>query len=211
MITDIYDLLSPFAIHLNWSTPDHTLRIFQSLLLVTLALFFVSPYLPYRLILLVAGEGALLANHPWVQPTISQLSTRFFSPSRREGRALRSSQRKMMAQLHEWMRMDSLPDEVWERGWRDIEVYENERHSDDAATARAADRHGLGHAGKWSGHALRFGERKVSSGAQRSLRRKWHGLNADQLTLRCCSPGLEGRTASQMPRARSWAKDTPLT
>lgn len=159
MITDAYDLLSPLSIHLNWSTPSHTLHIFQSLLLLTIVLFLVSPYLPYRLILFVGGEAALLANHPYVAPSVAKLMAKFGAGQ--EGRRLRSGQRRMVAQLHEWMRMDSLPDEVWEKGWKDVEVYENERFSDDASTKRVADKNGLGERGRWSGHALRFGERKV--------------------------------------------------
>lgn len=158
MITDGYDLLAPLAIHLNWSSHQHTLLIFQSLVLATIGLFFVAPYLPYRLILLVAGEGAFILNHPWTEPVLTKLMERIGKG--KEGRKLRDTNRKALAQITEWIKMDQLPDDVWTRGWREVEVFENERYTDDASAARAAARSGLGAGGKWSGHNLRYGERR---------------------------------------------------
>ncbi|CAO1638061.1 unnamed protein product [Parajaminaea phylloscopi] len=158
MITDAYDLLAPLSIHLNWSSPQHTLLIFQVLVVATLALCFIAPYLPYRLILLVAGEGAFLLNHPWADPVLKKLVAKVGEG--REGRKMKEAQRRAVARMNEWIKMDQLPDEVWTRGWREVEVFENERFSDDASTARAALRNGLGVAGKWSGHNLRYGERR---------------------------------------------------
>ena len=117
MITDAYDLLAPFAVHLNWSQPAHTLFIFQLLIVSTIGLFFIAPYLPYRLILLIAGEGAFIINHPWTEPVVTKLIAKLGQG--REGRRLKDSNRRAMAQLTEWIKMDQLPDEVWLRGWRE--------------------------------------------------------------------------------------------
>lgn len=159
MITDAYDLLAPFAVHLNWSSHQHTLLIFQLLILTTLSLFFIAPYLPYRWILLVAGEGAFLLNHPWTQPLLTQFSSRFLNSNTKQGRRLQDANRRMVAQLNEWIKMDQLPDDVWTRGWRDVEVYENERF----VPARGGKSgQGESKASGWSGHHLRLGERRVS-------------------------------------------------
>lgn len=159
MITDAYDLLAPFAVHLNWSSHQHTLLIFQLLILTTLSLFFIAPYLPYRWILLVAGEGAFLLNHPWTQPLLTQFSSRFLNSNTKQGRKLQDANRRMVAQLNEWIKMDQLPDDVWTRGWRDVEVYENERF----VPARGGKSgQGDAKASGWSGHHLRLGERRVS-------------------------------------------------
>lgn len=155
MITDAYDLLAPLAVHLNWSSPAHTLLIFQSLIIATISLFFIAPYLPYRVILLVAGEAAFLVNHPWTQPVLAKLSARIGEG--KEGRRLKTANRLALAQLNEWIKMDQLPDDVWTRGWREVEVYENERFAKvpDAKRASSPSK------SDWSGHSLRFGERKV--------------------------------------------------
>lgn len=122
MITDAYDLLAPLTIHLNWSSPSHTLLIFQALILTTAALFLVAPYLPYRFILLLAGEGAFIINHPWSEPVLSKLMAKVGEG--KEGRKLRDANRRALAQLNEWIKMDQLPDDVWTRGWREVEVFE---------------------------------------------------------------------------------------
>jgi hypothetical protein len=158
MITDVYDLLAPFSIHINWSSPTHTLLVFQSLILVTLTLFFIAPYLPYRFILLVAGEGAFILNHPWTDPVVKKLMGKIGEG--KEGRKLKESNRKALAMLNEWIKMDQLPDDVWTRGWREVEVYENERFAQEkGAKAKEGE-------GRWSGHNLRYGERKVSPAAR---------------------------------------------
>lgn len=154
MITDGYDLLAPLSIHLNWSSPAHTLLIFQGLIVATISLFFVAPYLPYRLILLIAGEGAFIINHPWTQPVMAKLLARIGEG--KEGRKLKAANRTALAQLNEWIKMDQLPDDVWTRGWREVEVFENERYMASSPTSRTAKQ-------EWSGHNLRFGERKVST------------------------------------------------
>lgn len=157
MITDAYDLLAPLSVHLNWSSPSHTLLIFQGLILATISLFFIAPFLPYRFILLVAGEGAFIINHPWTQPVVTKLLDRIGEG--KEGRRLKAANRMALAQISEWIKMDQLPDDVWTRGWREVEVFENERYVTSSPGRRASSIS----KSEWSGHNLRYGERKVGS------------------------------------------------
>ena len=56
--------------------------------------------------------------------------------------------------VREWIEQDRLDDHVWERGWRNVEVFENERY---VPSKRAATSSGV--VGGWSAHNLRMGER----------------------------------------------------
>lgn len=122
MITDTYDLLAPLSIYLNWSSHQHTLLIFQGLVLSTLALFFAAPYLPYRLILLVVGESVFLLNYPWTEPVLTKLIAKVGEG--KQGRKMKEANRRLLAQLSEWVKMEQLPDEVWAHGWKEVEVFE---------------------------------------------------------------------------------------
>ena len=73
MVTDGYDAGAPLVPYLNWSSYRRSLILLQGSLLLTSILFFVGPYIPIRPILLLAGEGAFIANHPWLKPAVEGL------------------------------------------------------------------------------------------------------------------------------------------
>lgn len=152
MIIDGYDLLAPTVPYLNWSSYSRSLHILQLSLLTTVLLFFVAPYVPYRAVLLLAGEGAFILNHPWTKPALEGLFKRI--DTSREGRKLVKVAKEGGHKLREWIEQDRLDDYVWERGWRNVEMFENERFQ---PAKRAASSSGL--VGGWSAHNLRMGER----------------------------------------------------
>ncbi|SJX63200.1 related to PEX29-peroxisomal integral membrane peroxin [Sporisorium reilianum f. sp. reilianum] len=152
MIIDGYDLLAPTVPYLNWSSYSRSLHILQLSLLTTVLLFFVAPYVPYRAVMLLAGEGAFILNHPWAKPALQGLVKRI--DTSREGRKLVKVAKEGGHKLREWIEQDRLDDFVWERGWRNVEMFENERFQ---PTKRAASSSGL--VGGWSAHNLRMGER----------------------------------------------------
>lgn len=153
MIIDGYDLLAPTVPYLNWSSYSRSLHILQLSLLTTVLMFFIAPYVPYRLVLLIAGEGAFILTHPWTKPAIEGLMKRI--DSSREGRKLMRIAKEGGHQLREWIEQDRLDDYVVERGYRNVEMFENERY---LPAKRAASSSGV--VGGWSGHNLRMGERR---------------------------------------------------
>lgn len=132
MVTDIYDLVAPSVGFLNWSSYPRSLLLLQVSLLLTALLFVIGPYVPLRPILLVVGELAFLANHPWVKPAVQGLTRaideeRSQNPKGMTNRHLKKMEkrnREMMRRLQIWYDEDRLDDEVWERGWRDVEMFE---------------------------------------------------------------------------------------
>jgi hypothetical protein len=152
MIIDGYDLLAPTVPYLNWSSYTRSLHILQLSLLTTVLMFFIAPYVPYRAVMFLAGEGAFILNHPWTKPALAGLFTRI--DTSREGRKIMKMAKEGGHKLREWIEQDRLDDFVWERGWRNVEVFENERYLPDK---RAASSTGV--VGGWSAHNLRMGER----------------------------------------------------
>lgn len=157
MVTDGYDAVAPAVPYLNWSSYRRTLLLFQVSLVLTALMFFAGPLLPIRPVLLLAGEGAFVATHPWVKPAVTGLLNRLLeekraakSPLGRELTRLEMKNREMLASLRQMYEEDGLDDTVWEKGWRDIEMFQNERLGrGDSATPSG-----------WSAHNLQFGERK---------------------------------------------------
>ena len=125
LIIDSYDGLAPLVKYVNWSDMSRTRRLFQAAIFATVLLYFVGPYVPLRLTLLVVGELALIAHHPWVAPSIAAMHK---STSKGPG-ALRRMQRKrrLHQRLHDVLEEDGLPESVWQRGFRDVELFENQR------------------------------------------------------------------------------------
>ncbi|SPO24493.1 related to PEX29 - peroxisomal integral membrane peroxin [Ustilago trichophora] len=152
MIIDGYDLLAPTVPYLNWSSYSRSLHILQLSLLTTVLMFFIAPYVPYRAVMFLAGEGAFILNHPWTKPALEGLFKRI--DTSREGRKLIKFAKEGGHKVREWIEQDRLDDYVWERGWRNVEVFENERY---LPTKRAASSSGV--VGGWSAHNLRIGER----------------------------------------------------
>lgn len=152
MIIDGYDLLVPTVPYLNWSSYSRSLHILQLSLLTTVLMFFIAPYIPYRAVMLIAGEGAFILNHPWTKPALEGLAKRI--DTSREGRKLIKIAKEGGHRVREWIEQDRLDDYVWERGWRNVEMFENERF---VGSKRAASSSGV--VGGWSAHNLRMGER----------------------------------------------------
>lgn len=161
MVTDGYDLIAPSVAYLNWSSYPRTLLLFQGSLVLTAVMFMLGPYIPLRPILLIAGEGAFLAGHPWVAPAISGLQRSIAQERAQNPRGLPARElerwekrsREMRRRAQQWIDEDRLDDEVWEKGWRDVEMFENERFVDPKKASSAA-------VPGWSAHNLTFGERK---------------------------------------------------
>ena len=151
LIIDGYDDLSPLVPYLNWSSEERTMRILQVALVATVAMYFIGPLIPVRLVLLVVGEAVLVAQHPWVKPALAALHTQFASAPGAGRRALRK--RRMHQALHDLIDQDKLPDWAWAAGWKDVELFENQRYS----AALGAER--------WSAAHLRTTERGAWSRA----------------------------------------------
>lgn len=122
MVVDGYDLIAPSVTYLNWSSYTRTLLLLQISILATVGLFFVGPYIPIRPVLLIGGELAFLANHPWAQPALEGITRR--AADGREGEMLRRKKKELMAKARELVEQDRLDDVVWERGWRNVEMFE---------------------------------------------------------------------------------------
>ena len=126
LIIDGYDDLSPLVPYLNWSSEERSLRILQGCLVAMVAMYFLGPLIPMRPVLLVVGEAALLANHPWVKPTVEALKKHLASSPGAARRALRK--RRMQQMVRDLIDQDKLPDWAWKSGWRDMVLFENQRY-----------------------------------------------------------------------------------
>jgi hypothetical protein len=76
MVTDGYDAGAPLVPYLNWSSYRRSLILLQISLLLTGIVFVVGPYIPLRPILLMAGEGIFIINHPWLKPALEGMMKR---------------------------------------------------------------------------------------------------------------------------------------
>lgn len=131
MVTDGYDAGAPLVPYLNWSSYRRSLILLQGSLLLTSILFFVGPYIPIRPILLLAGEGAFIANHPWLKPAVEGLLSKIGEEKKtgktalgRELNRFETVNREMQATLRQWIEEDGLDDVVWQKGWKDVEMFE---------------------------------------------------------------------------------------
>ena len=131
MVTDGYDAGAPLVPYLNWSSYRRSLILLQGSLLLTSILFFVGPYIPIRPILLLAGEGAFIANHPWLKPAVEGLLSKIGEEKKtgktalgRELNRIETVNREMQATLRQWIEEDGLDDVVWQKGWKDVEMFE---------------------------------------------------------------------------------------
>ncbi len=169
MIPDGYDAIVPVVPYLNWSSYNRTLLLLQASIVATVAMFFLGPLLPLRLILLIGGEALFLATHPWVEPVVHAIGSLRASstPGGKRSEQLRSVVRKRRKEashrLREWLELDRLDDQVFEHGWREVEMFENERFygTIDAAAAGAVAPAAAGTLRQgWSAANLRPGERR---------------------------------------------------
>ncbi|PWN47631.1 hypothetical protein IE53DRAFT_390242 [Violaceomyces palustris] len=122
MVTDAYDLIVPIVSYLNWSSYPRSLLVFQLSILATVAMFFLGPFIPLRLIMFLSVEGIFVMNHPWTLPALQGMSRR--ARKSKEGRMITNWLKEMGHVVREWVERDRLDDEVWEKGWRDVEMFE---------------------------------------------------------------------------------------
>lgn len=149
LIIDAYDLLAPLVKYLNWSDVPRTLRLFQGALVSIVVLYLVGPLVPLRFALLVGGEAALIAHHPWVKPSVEGILKYFRSGRAAQKRILRN--RRFMQRLTDLLDEDRLPESVWASGWRDVELFENQRYRPKKTKDQDS---------RWTASALRPAERR---------------------------------------------------
>ncbi|WFD30376.1 hypothetical protein MSPP1_001395 [Malassezia sp. CBS 17886] len=149
LVIDAYDDIAPLVALLNWSDVPRTLRLLQAAMVAAVALFFIGPYIPFRAVLLLGGEGALLANHPWMKPSVAAAAKRMTKGRAARRRAQRM--RRLKQAVSDVLDEDRLPESVWAHGWCDMQVYENQRLRVGLLQAPNEER--------WSGQNLLVGER----------------------------------------------------
>ncbi|KDN47738.1 hypothetical protein K437DRAFT_255747 [Tilletiaria anomala UBC 951] len=164
MIPDGYDAIVPIVPYLNWSSYNRSLLVLQLSILTTIVMFFIGPLLPLRLIFLIGGEAVFISKHPWVQPVIEAVgkirasAANGSSNDQQLRSVMRKRGREASHRLRTWLELDRLEDSVWEKGWRDVEMFENERFggpgADSAVTTSTNKRAG------WGAGNIRPGERK---------------------------------------------------
>lgn len=150
LIIDGYDHISPVVKYLNWSDVRRTLRIFQACIVLLLVTYFIAPLIPWRLVLFLGGELALVAHHPWLKPAIEAIKKQSDETPGRYQRAQR--QHRLKQRLIDILDEDRLPEYVWQRGWKDVELFENQRLQ--------LDRRGGADESRWSARNLLRGERR---------------------------------------------------
>ncbi|CAD6931479.1 unnamed protein product [Tilletia controversa] len=157
-----YDEISPIMPYINWSSYSFTLVLMQLAIVATVAMFFLGPYLPLQPVLLVGGEALFILTHPYFHPVATTIARK--AAESEEGRLLARKNRAILSKVQELIDLDRLSDETWERGWKVVEMYENQRWMPLSSTAShrvtsASDSHSAPE-GTWSGHHLRQGDRR---------------------------------------------------
>ncbi|KAE8213786.1 hypothetical protein CF327_g2760 [Tilletia walkeri] len=162
MISKGYDDISPIMPYINWSSYSFTLVLMQFAIVATVAMFFLGPYLPLQPVLLVGGEALFVLTHPYFQPVATTLARK--AAESEEGKLLARKNRAILSKVQELIDLDRLGDDVWERGWKIVEMYENQRWMPLSSTAShrvtSANHPNFAPEGTWSGHNLRQGDRR---------------------------------------------------
>lgn len=187
MIPEGYDAGSLLVPYLNWSDPTTSMLLLRVSVASTLLMLVVGHLLPLRLLLLVGGEGVLLANHPWIKPFVQGLTASAQSKdddpttlaTMRKTHAAQQVLRKKRSEAahvaRTWIELDQLPDLAWTHGWRDVELYENERFVSrtPAAESGAGEAHGRPRStasadatAQWSGEYLHSDDRRAWTRSQ---------------------------------------------
>ncbi|KAL4400805.1 peroxisomal membrane protein [Malassezia pachydermatis] len=125
LIIDGYDHISPVVKFLNWSDVTRTLRIFQAAIVALVSLYFIAPYIPWRLTVFLGGELMLVHHHPWLKPALEAM-TKQADP---KPSTYKKTQRKhrLKQRVLDMLDEDRLPESVWQRGWKDMVLFENQR------------------------------------------------------------------------------------
>jgi hypothetical protein len=111
--------------YLNWSTkPRLTLAICQLTILSAVGTFLLLPFIPWRLVMFLAGESALVIGHPAIQDVLDK----HFEQTDLEA---------YEASFSKSLRFDALPDLALEPGvvLQDVAVWEEEGINADGTVA----------------------------------------------------------------------------
>ncbi|KAL9936143.1 hypothetical protein V8E36_004985 [Tilletia maclaganii] len=162
MVSDAYDGIYPIMPYINWSSYNFTLVLMQVAIVASVALFFLGPYVPLQPVLLIGGEALFMLTHPYFHPAASTIAQRVAASE--EGKLMARKNRALLRKVQELLDLDRLSDEVWERGWKNVEMFENQRWMPLSSTAAhrvtSASDGNFGAEGTWSGHNLRQGDRR---------------------------------------------------
>ncbi|KAK0554004.1 putative ATP-dependent helicase IRC3 [Tilletia horrida] len=125
MIAAAYDAGAPIMPYINWSSYNFTLVLMQLSIVASVAMFFLGPYIPLQPILLIGGEALFILTHPYFHPAATALARKVGESE--EGKLMARKNRAILSKVQELIDMDRLSDEVWERGWKQVEMFENQR------------------------------------------------------------------------------------
>jgi hypothetical protein len=73
-VSDLSDMGRSLAPYLTWHDERISLLILQLAFISGALLIVAAPYIPWRLVLLVAGETLLFLGHPWARPLMLEAS-----------------------------------------------------------------------------------------------------------------------------------------
>ena len=169
MVPDGYDAIVPVVPYLNWSSYNRSMLILQLSIVTTVVMLFLGPLLPLRMILLIGGEAMFIATHPWVPPVVEAIGK--MRAARAPGSSVQAEQLQSVMRkrgkeashvLRSWLELDRLDDSIWLNGWRDVEIFENERLLDvEAARQSSVGQPRISPGPGWSaGNLRREGDRK---------------------------------------------------
>ncbi|KAK0541398.1 hypothetical protein OC835_000189 [Tilletia horrida] len=162
LIAKGYDDISPIMPFINWSSYNFTLVLMQVGIVATVAMFFLGPYIPLQPVLLIGGEALFILTHPYFHPAATTIARKIGESE--EGKLMARKNRALLSKVQELLDLDRLSDDVWERGWKNVEMFENQRWMPLSATAAhrvtSSSEGGEAVEGTWSGHNLRQGDRR---------------------------------------------------
>ncbi|TNY18303.1 Proteophosphoglycan ppg4 [Rhodotorula diobovata] len=85
-VADLSDALRSTVPLLTWRDERLTRALLQLAVVSSLALAFIAPLIPWRLVFLVLGEGAFLLSHPLAQTFLADATARLQTPQARKAR-----------------------------------------------------------------------------------------------------------------------------
>ncbi|GAA5952619.1 hypothetical protein JCM10213_005638 [Rhodosporidiobolus nylandii] len=112
-VADLTDQLRSLVPYLTWRDERLTRALLHSAVVSSFALALLAPFIPWRLVFFLLGEGALLAGHPLSQALLAQSVAYARTPEKEKKR------RQMLRRLLE---DDELRDEELDGGCEVVEV-----------------------------------------------------------------------------------------
>ncbi|BGP50764.1 hypothetical protein JCM10450v2_006690 [Rhodotorula kratochvilovae] len=142
-VADLSDALRSTVPLLTWRDERLTRALLQLAVVSSLGLAFLAPFIPWRLVFLLFGEGAFLLSHPLAQTFLADATARLLTPAKRKQR-----QRATRRLLED----DALADEELDGEVVEVQRLEVESRVPGASAAAA----GAGEV--WSSEAIAGGE-----------------------------------------------------